>query len=54
MSLSYAKREELFDKFRKTRQPGKEFTEQIDGFAATAAVQAKNSQVNTGLSVCTV
>ena len=29
MSLSYAKREELFDKFRKTRQPGKEFTEQI-------------------------
>ena len=27
MSLSYAKREELFDKFRKTRQPGKEFTE---------------------------
>jgi hypothetical protein len=36
------------------RLQGKEFTEQIDGFAATAALQAKNSQANTGLSVCTV
>jgi len=31
---------------------GKEFTEQIDGFAAKAAVQAKNSQVNTGHYQC--
>lgn len=34
------------------RLQGKEFTKQIDGYAATAAVQAKNSQANIRHYLC--
>ena len=36
------------------RLQGKEFTAQIDGSLGTPRIQAKNSQTNAGLSVCTV